>query len=353
MKLTSLLLICLSLILSGCDSEPQTRQGKFFAFGTEIDVSLYDVDEEIANNTISVLEQSFSSVNDDWHAWQPSTLTTINKAISEGQAISIEDDTAQLINLAKALASDSQHLFNPAAGRLFELWGFHQDNWFESHPPPNDSDIATWLDNTPTMNDIQIINGELSSSNRSAKLGFGGFAKGFAVDTAIEALKQQGITNAIVNIGGDLRAIGSHGKRPWIIGIRHPRQNGMVASIALKGNESVFTSGDYERFFQYEGKRYAHIIDPRTGRPADKATSVTVLHSNASIADAAATALFVAGNDWPKIAAAMKIDRVMLVRPDGQIELSPLMEDRVRLIGNTKPAIIRTDYLPAKDSSQP
>jgi len=353
MKLTSILLICFSLILSGCDSEPQTRQGKFFAFGTEIDVSLYDIDEEVAENTIEVLEDAFSNVNNTWHAWQPSTLTTINKAISEGQTIAIEEDTAQLINLAKSLASDSQHLFNPAAGKLFELWGFHQDNWFESHPPPSEADINTWLASQPTMDNIQITDGKLSSNNNMVKLGFGAFAKGFAVDTAIEALQQQGITNAIVNIGGDLRAIGSHGQRPWIIGIRHPRQNGMVASIALKGDESVFTSGDYERFFQYEGKRYPHIIDPRTGYPAEQATSVTVLHSNASIADAAATALFVAGDDWPKMAAAMKIERVMLVRPDGQIELSPLMEDRVRLIGNTKPAIIRTEYFQAKDSSHP
>jgi len=342
MKLTSILLVCFSLVLSGCDSEPETHQGKFFAFGTEIDVSLYDVDEEIANNTISVLEQSFSNVNDTWHAWQPSTLTTINKAISEGQTISIEEDTAQLIMLAKTLASDSQHLFNPAAGKLFELWGFHQDNWFESHPPPNETDINNYLLTSPNMDDITISNGQLSSSNDQVKLGFGAFAKGFAVDTAIDALKQQGVRNAIVNIGGDLRAMGSHGQRPWIIGIRHPRKNGMIASIALKSDESVFTSGDYERFFQYEGRRYPHIMDPRTAQPASQATSVTVLHTNASIADAAATALFVAGNDWPTIAASMNVDHVMLVRPDGEIELSPLMEKRVRLIGNTKPAIIRT-----------
>ncbi|MDC9725675.1 MAG: FAD:protein FMN transferase [Gammaproteobacteria bacterium] len=347
MKLSHLLFICIALLLSGCESEPQTHQGKFYAFGTEIDVSLYDVDKEVANNTITVLEEAFSTVNNSWHAWQPSTLTTINAAISEGKTIAVEEDTAQLITLAKTLAHDSQNLFNPAAGKLFELWGFHQDDWFESHPPPSETDINNWLTHQPTMDDIHITNGKLSSSNTLVKLGFGGFAKGFAVDTAIEALKQHGINNAIVNIGGDLRAIGSHGQRPWIIGIRHPRQSGMIASIALKEDESVFTSGDYERFFQYEGKRYPHIIDPRTGYPADQATSVTVLHTNASIADAAATALFVAGDDWPAIATAMQIDKVMLVRPDGQIELSPQMKERVRLIGNTKPAIIRT----LKDSS--
>ncbi|MDO7666996.1 MAG: FAD:protein FMN transferase, partial [Pseudomonadota bacterium] len=84
-----------------------------------------------------------------------------------------------------------------------------------------------------------------------------------------------------------------------------------------------------------------HIIDPRTGLPARDATSVTVLHTNASEADAAATALLVAGKDWPEIAAAMGIERVMLARPDGQIELSPKMAERVRLINNANPPIIR------------
>ena len=341
MKLIPLLVLCFALFLSACDSEPRARQAKFYAFGTEIDVSLYDVDEATANSTIDVLEQSFSNVNTTWHAWQPSTLTTINKAISAGESITISDDVAQLINLATKLANDSQHLFNPAAGKLFELWGFHQDNWFESHPPPNETEINLWRAKAPTMNDILIEGNQLSSSNPMVKLGFGGFAKGFAVDAAISALKQHGIHNAIVNIGGDLRAIGSHGKRPWIIGIRHPRQNGMIASVALHHDESMFTSGDYERFFQYEGKRYPHIIDPRTGQPANQATSVTVLHSSASLADAAATALFVAGDDWPTIANSMGVEHVMLVRPDGKIEMSPMMTDRVQLISQQEPVIIR------------
>jgi len=338
MKLLPLLVICLSL-LSACSSEPDTRQGKFYAFGTEIDISLYDVDAETANKTIDVLEQTFSNVNNTWHAWQPSTLTQINAAITAGEPISVDSDVADLITLASRFANDSEHLFNPAAGKLFELWGFHQDNWFESHPPPSEVQRADWLSTAPSMNDISIINGELTSRNPNVKLGFGGFAKGYAVDVAIDALKQYGISNAIINIGGDLRAIGSHGKRPWVIGIRHPRQNGMVASIALQEDESVFTSGDYERFFQYEGKRYAHILDPRTAAPAIEVMSVTVLHSNASLADAAATALFVAGDNWPSIAKSMGLTHIMLIKTNGDIEMSPQMAKRMRLLNNAEPTI--------------
>ncbi len=343
MKIIPLLLICCSLLLSACDSEPRARQAKFYAFGTEIDISLFGTNEQTANDTVDVLEQTFSNVNNTWHAWQPSTLTSINEAIAMGKPIAVTEDVAHLINLASTLAKDSHNLFNPAAGKLFELWGFHQDDWFESHPPPSQKEIDVWLANSPTMADIQIKDGELISNNKMVKLGFGGFAKGYAVDQAIAALQKQGIQNAIVNIGGDLRAIGSHGKRPWVIGIRHPRQEGMIASIALHGDESVFTSGDYERFFVYDGKRYPHIIDPRTGYPADQTISATVLNNNASLADAAATALLVAGNNWPEIAASMNVDRVMIVKADGQIEMSPQMVDRIQLINNHKPVIIRNE----------
>ena len=343
MKRTLFLLVCLIGLLSACDNQPADtiKRAKLFAFGTEIDVSLYGVNESVADQAFTVLKQTFSNVNNTWHAWQPSTLTKINDAISAGESITVSDDMARLINLATTMADNSQHLFNPAAGKLFALWGFHQDDWFISRPPPEKNAINDWLSAAPTMSDISIEAGQLTSRNKMVKLGFGGFAKGVAVDAAITALQQQGITNAMVNIGGDLKVIGSYGTRSWVIGIRHPRQNDIIASIALQNDECVFTSGDYERFFEYKGRRYAHIIDPRTGHPANQATSVTVLHNNAAIADAAATALFVAGNDWPHIAKEMAISHVLLVRPDGQIEVSPPMAKRIRVIGNRAPIITR------------
>lgn len=333
-------------ILTACDTESGARQAKFYAFGTEIDVSLYDVSEETAKATVVDLEASFSDIDETWHAWRPSTLTQINQAISNNQPIAVSPSVSDLILLAKVLAQDSGHLFNPAAGKLFELWGFHQDDWFNSRPPPTQEQIDDWLLNAPNMNAVTIKNGKLSSNNSKVKLGFGAFAKGFAVDNAIVTLQKHGIKNALVNIGGDLRAIGRHGKRPWVIGVRHPRQDGMLATIAVQGDESVFTSGDYERFFEYQGKRYPHILDPRTGWPADQATSVTVLHTNAVVADAAATALFVAGQDWPRVATLMGIKHVMLAKINGRVEVSPDMLARVTFINHDDTPIVRTLDLP-------
>ena len=336
------LLLVISLLASACGDGERARQAKFYAFGTEIDVSLYGVDAETADKTVDALEQAFNNVNDTWHAWQPSTLTRINEAIAAGETVEIKPEVAAVIEEAALYARDSQHLFNPAAGRLFELWGYHQDNWFESRPPPAQDNIDEWLATAPTMDNIHIDNNVLSSDNPMVKLGFGGFAKGTAVDAAITALKQQGIENAIINIGGDLRAIGSHGDRPWRIGIRHPRkEGGMLASVAIQGDESVFTSGDYERFFTYEGTRYPHILDPRTGQPARDNISVTVIHEQAARADAAATALVVAGDEWPRIAASLGIDHVMLMRADGQIEMTAAMAEQVRLSDPNQTPLIR------------
>lgn len=114
-----------------------------------------------------------------------------------------------------------------------------------------------------------------------------------------------------------------------------------MASVAIDHDESVFTSGDYERYFTYESQRYPHILDPRTGYPATENISVTVIHQQAARADAAATALIVAGSAWPQIAASMGIDHVMLMRADGQIEMTAAMAEQVRLINPPQAPLIR------------
>lgn len=185
------------------------------------------------------------------------------------------------------------------------------------------------------MSDIQLQGIKLHSKNPSTELNFGAFAKGYAIDLSMEYLHSLGINNAVINAGGDLRVSGQHGKRPWKIGIRHPREEGVIAWLKAQNNESIFSSGDYERFYIYEGQRYHHILNPETGYPASGTTSVTVIHDNAGIADAAATALFIAGPQrWVDIARSMGIKYVMLIDTKGNIHLSPEMEKRINLQKN-------------------
>jgi FAD:protein FMN transferase len=167
------------------------------------------------------------------------------------------------------------------------------------------------------------------------------------VDRGIALLRAHGIEHAIVNAGGDLRAIGRRGERPWRIGIRAPRDSRVLAAIEVRDDEAVFTSGDYERYFEYQGRRYHHILDPRSGYPTEGITSVTILHANAGLADAAATALLVAGPaDWPAMAAALGVRSVMVVLADGAIELTELMEPRTWFTDEAERASARVRPLP-------
>ena len=151
----------------------------------------------------------------------------------------------------------------------------------------------------------------------------------------------------MINAGGDIKVIGKHGDRPWHIGIRHPRKkDSVLAGIDLLPNESIFTSGDYERYFIYKGVRYHHIIDPRTGYPATKSMSVTVIHPNAALADAAATALFVAGpEEWHEIAQSMGIKYVLLVDAKGNVHMNPAMQKRISFIEKPDNIIISKPLL--------
>jgi thiamine biosynthesis lipoprotein len=147
---------------------------------------------------------------------------------------------------------------------------------------------------------------------------------------AVALLEQHGIDNLIVNAGGDLCVRGRHGERPWHIGIRAPDGNGVLATLDVEGARCVFTSGDYERYFEFEGKRYAHILDPRSGYPADATRSVTVVAGDAALADAAATALFVAGPaEWKDIARSMGVYDVLLVDKTGNTYLTRDLESAV------------------------
>jgi thiamine biosynthesis lipoprotein len=170
----------------------------------------------------------------------------------------------------------------------------------------------------------------MSSSNRAVQLDFGGIAKGYALDIACSTLRNMGVDNAIVNAGGDLRAFGSHGPRPWRIAVRAPK-GGIIASIETGADEAVFTSGNYERFRQDKDKRYPHILDPRTGWPVSDVASVTVITAEGWLADASATALIVAGlSDWREVARSLDLELVMLVDENGKAWLTDKMAERVK-----------------------
>lgn len=332
----------MAILLGACQpmqQEAPVYEYTIIAFGTLIDVSITGVDKASAEKAFETLEWDFNYMHGTWHAWRPSALSRINGLLPSKLDFSIAPSILPLITRADELAASSDNLFNPAIGKLIALWGFHNDEP-TTHSPPDAEAIAALLAANPRMSDVHVKGIEIRGDNDAVQLDFGAFAKGFGVDVAIAHLRELGIENAIINAGGDLRAIGQRGTRPWRIGIRQPLGDGVLASLETQADESVFTSGDYERWFEYEGQRYHHILDPRTGYPAAGTRSVTVIHTEAALADAAATALFVAGpKDWWRIAKRMGLRYVLLVADDGTLHITPAMATRVDF-GDNKPELM-------------
>ncbi len=312
---------------------------QFYSFGTEISISIITTDKTLANNSFNDIESYFNTLNTELFPWTPGGLFQLNKDIFHQKKTITTPLITNLIKHGKQYNIQSQGLFEPAIGNLIKLWQF--DNAANIHKSiPSTNKIDSILSTKPSITNISIDGLEITSSNHLVQLDFGGFAKGFAVDEAIKRLKAKGITNAIVNAGGDLKAAGSKFGSPWVIGINNPFGNGAMASVNVINNESVFTSGNYERFFIQDSKRYHHIIDPHTGSPAIKTASVTVIDKSGILADAAATAILVAGPErWYEIAKNMGIKYVMLVDNQGIIYMNPRMAKRINFKLEQTPSI--------------
>ncbi len=336
------------LLLAGC-GRPAVHEAEFYVFGTMVQVSIAGASDELSNKAFALLQDRFQKMHRDWHAWEPSKLTAINAAFAEGKSIQADAEMTELIGLSQRAEQQTGGRFNPAIGELIELWGFHTSNFPVHGPVPAAEQLASLVARHPSTADIEIGPDGLYSRNPAVQLDFGGIAKGFAVDIACAELRGLGVNNAIVNAGGDLRAYGTEGTRPWRIAIKNPL-GGVLGSLEIHGDESVFTSGNYERYLETANQeRYAHIIDPATGRPAREVMSATVVARDGWLADAAATAFVVAGlSAWSDLAQSLGIRMLLLTDASGQVYATPEMLERVQLTGD-HPAIILSSEMQNRD----
>ena len=326
------------MICSAC-SQPDEQRAEFYVFGTLVEVVIRDADQESNAMAFSELQQRFQSMHRDWHAWEAGALTEINTAFAAGQKIEVSDDIRHLIVRSQEIEVLSKGKFNAALGRLIELWGFHTSIFPVTSPPPDSAAIQQLLHAAPSAGDIVFEGHFALSRNRSVQLDFGAIAKGYAVDIATEILAQHGLTSALVNAGGDLRATGGTTIKPWKVGIRQPG-GGVIGLIEIIGEEAVFTSGVDQRYLEQSGLRYPHILDPLTGQAVQGVASVTGISEYGLFADAAATALIVAGvESWQELATDMGLKEVLLIDDQGEIFMTADMRDRLKLEPGFEPKI--------------
>ncbi|MGC3962860.1 MAG: FAD:protein FMN transferase [Rhodocyclaceae bacterium] len=333
-RLLTLLCLCLACALTAC-SQGHVEQQESYVFGTRVEVLTWDSDDARAQAALSAVLREFDRLHRTYHAWQPSELTALNEHIAQGEPTPITPEMASLLTTAQRFEAASGGLFDPAIGAIISAWGFQRDE-FSPHIPAPDL-LRSLVAARPRAEDVHIQDGVATSSNRNVRFDFGGLAKGYALDRAVTILREHGIHNALINIGGNIMALGSKGGTAWQVGIQSPRQAGPMATISLYDGEAIGTSGDYQRYFEVDGRRYSHLIDPRTGEPSEVSQAATVLitprDAAGTLSDVASKPIFLSGDDWPAQARRMGIEHVLRVKPDGSLELTSAMRARVRWVG--------------------
>ena len=341
-------LLVLAGLLAAC-GRPEPWRQESYVFGTRVELLVAGATEAQGRAAGSRVLQEFDRLHRTYHAWQPSDLSALNESIAAGRAHDVTPELAAYIREAQGVAAAGDLLFDPGIGRLIALWGFHTDDIRPRLPDPDA--VRAVLALHPSIADLRLDGNRVSSRNKAVALDFGGYLKGVALDRAAASLKQDGIANALINIGGNVMALGTRdgAGTPWRIGIQHPRPQGVggapLATLELKDGEAIGTSGDYHRYFEVAGRRYCHLLDPRTGIPADATQAVTVLIAPGPSAgmrsDALSKPVFIAGREWRSMARKLGVEAVLRVGADGTVSITPAMQARLKIeIPDLKPDVV-------------
>jgi thiamine biosynthesis lipoprotein len=257
---------------------------QFHAMGSPCEIQFYCDDplkahqvRELVIQDVKRIEQSYSRYQED------SILSSINRVAAQGGSIAIDSETAALLNYADTCYQQSDGLFDITSGVLRLAWDF------KKNIVPSPTRLKQILKRIG-WDKVRLGNASVSFCEEGMQLDFGGIGKEYAVDRAANICRQHGILFGFIDLGGDIKIIGPHADgRPWSVGIRHPRLPGSLLTSLNVYSGAVATSGDYERCIIVNGRRYSHILNPKTGWPVRGFSSVTVLADQCVVAGSACT----------------------------------------------------------------
>jgi thiamine biosynthesis lipoprotein len=297
-------------IAKNSNDEIKTTKRTQILLGTVVEIQVRDADEQKAENAIikafaevKRIDDLFTTYNEESPVWK------LNNTIDS--IISVDPEIYNLIVLCDSITKLSGGCFDVSLDNLTKAWGFYTDD-----PQLPDKWIVESALKLSGWNNIELITNKKISKHRNVGLNFGAIAKGYAVDKAIEVLIKFGVKKALVNAGGEISVIGND----WVVGIQHPREtNSIIKKLKLE-NITVATSGDYEQYFEVDGVRYHHILDPKTGYPSTGLQSVTIINKSNTIADALATGVFVMGKEeGMKLLESLDNAEAMIIDSNGNI----------------------------------
>ena len=278
---------------------PVRKDGTIYAeteqMGTRVSINLW-VGEGAPAQAGTAIEAAFAEIErleQIMSEWRPSSELSQLNDNAGGPAKPLSPELFEVLQRSKVIAEATDGAFDPTFHAVGQLWHFEP-----GARPPAPEQIAAKLELVGWRGiELDPNTGAGRLARAGMKVGLGAIAKGYAVDRASQVLVQHGFANHVVEAGGDTYVSGSKAGAPWKVGIQRPDRPGSLAAIPAT-DIAIVTSGDYQRFLDFDGKRYAHILDPRTGWPLDEsasAQSVTLTAVNATDADAYATAVAVMG----------------------------------------------------------
>ena len=344
-RLSAFALIALPLHLGGCQQgAPEPRRWEFETMGTRAALEIHGKTVKDEPGAQAQVREIFDMVDACMSTWDPaSEISRLNRAPADS-ALTLSPLLGHCLGMAIDLRERSGGAFEPGAEILMRLWGFYRR---QGHLPTK-SELDRLLPQIGAYH-YEPIARRFIKHREEASIDLGGIAKGYALDLAVRALRDHGVASALLDLGGNLYCLGEAGPgRPWRVGIRDPEdRNRLFASLALS-DAAVATSGSYERFVSIDGRRFGHIMNPATGRPAEGLLSASVIHAEAALGDGLATALFVLGPekaeallaDYPEVKAILVLPgesgekaRVRATQAlEGDLEILPEYLDRYALV---------------------
>lgn len=287
-----------SLVLLGCQQQPETIQLHGSTMGTTWSVSLHSPPGDFDSAAVKKqLQQRLDEINRQMSTYDPDSEVSRFNRSSSSDWFAVSAETARVVDLSLQISRMTAGAFDISVGPLVELWGFGARD--RGDQLPTDDQIATALASTGYRKlEVRPLPAALRKAEPRLQIDLSAVAKGYAVDQLAELLKQQQVNNFLVEVGGELQIAGKRSDgSPWRIAIEQPLEGVReVGNIFPLTDVALATSGNYRNFYIENGQRYAHTIDPHSGRPiVHRLASVTVLDKDCARADALATALMVMG----------------------------------------------------------
>ena len=299
LDLTRRSFMIMPLCLAACKTRANLIDLTGKAMGTTYAITALDADNVVSEAALAQsVEAAFALVNRQMSNWDATSEVSRFNAAEAGETLRISPEFAQVLGAAHDVHQASEGRFDVAMGTLIDLWGFGVQD--AAMRVPGEAEITDALACCGQLATTALDGTTLTKLNGGAQIYLSSIGKGFGVDLIAKTIEQAGISDYMIEIGGDLYASGNNpdGLR-WQIGVETPAQfdRSIMQVVGLSGY-GMATSGDYRNYFDEAGQRYSHIIDPTTGRPVTHDTaSVTVLAESAMMADAWATALLVLGRE--------------------------------------------------------